>query len=86
MSVETGIPQSRLEGRLVRLQARELSDLAAQHRWFNDPEVMRYMQVRYPTSRAFQERYLERVSSPGFAGRISRWCERTTRRSSAACN
>lgn len=61
------VPGNPLEGRLVRLVAREPSEVEAQRRWFNDPAVIRFMQLRYPASRAEQERYLARVGQPSFA-------------------
>jgi RimJ/RimL family protein N-acetyltransferase len=40
------------DGELVRLRAMEPEDAAAQHRWFNDPDVTRYLAIRYPTAEA----------------------------------
>ena len=36
------------DGALVRLRAMEPEDAEAQHRWFNDLEVVRYLMPRYP--------------------------------------
>ncbi|HEX6031409.1 MAG TPA: GNAT family protein [Tepidiformaceae bacterium] len=42
--------QSPFEGRLVRLRAREETDLERFFRWLNDPEVTQYIELRYPVS------------------------------------
>ncbi|MGE0228288.1 MAG: GNAT family N-acetyltransferase [Dehalococcoidia bacterium] len=39
-----------LEGRLVRLRAREPADEELAYRYFNDPRVTEYLAVRYPFS------------------------------------
>jgi RimJ/RimL family protein N-acetyltransferase len=41
---------SPFEGRLVRLRAREDADLDRYHRWLNDPELTRFIEIRYPIS------------------------------------
>ena len=41
-----------LEGRLVRLRATEPGDRERVHAWLNDPEVMRYLTMRYPSAEA----------------------------------
>ena len=47
-----------LEGELVRLRAREMADLERAHRWVNDPEVTRFLKMRYPISMTIEERWL----------------------------
>lgn len=47
------------DGTLVRLRALEPEDIDAHHRWFNDPEITRYLATRYPLPRA---RTAERVA------------------------
>ena len=39
-----------LEGRLVRLRATEPADRERVHSWVNDPEVTRYLTMRYPST------------------------------------
>jgi RimJ/RimL family protein N-acetyltransferase len=64
--------KSPFEGDLVRLRAREASDAEANFRWMNDPEVMRFIQVRYPQSMRSQRMYLEGLAGPNFeASRFS---------------
>jgi RimJ/RimL family protein N-acetyltransferase len=47
-------------GKLVRLRAREMTDLENSIRWINDPEVTCFLggQARYPWSRAEEEDWL----------------------------
>ncbi|HEV8574303.1 MAG TPA: GNAT family protein [Dehalococcoidia bacterium] len=52
-----------LEGRLVRLRALEPSDLENAYTWVNDREVTQYLMVRYPWSRAREEKYLSEASA-----------------------
>jgi RimJ/RimL family protein N-acetyltransferase len=47
-----------LEGKLVRLRALEPEDLDREYTWINDREVTRFLSMRYPTSRAAEERWL----------------------------
>jgi [ribosomal protein S5]-alanine N-acetyltransferase len=44
-----------IEGELVNLRAREMSDLERNHRWMNDREVTRYLSMRYPISLMAEE-------------------------------
>jgi RimJ/RimL family protein N-acetyltransferase len=46
-------------GKLVRLRAIEKTDLASCHRWFNDPEVTRYMLATYPISALAEEGWVD---------------------------
>ena len=55
-----------LEGSLVRLRAREKTDLDRVHRWINDREVTQYLLARYPLSRAAEEKWLEASSCSNF--------------------
>ena len=47
-----------LEGKLVRLRAVEQEDLERDVTWVNDREVTRFLSMRYPISRAEEERWL----------------------------
>ena len=49
-----------LTGKLVRLRARDMTDLDNSLRWINDPEVTSYLggPARYPFSRAEEEAWL----------------------------
>ncbi len=58
--------QNPFEGNLVRLRAREQEDEPLIHAWFNDPEVTRYLTVRYPMSHAQERVFIERNSGPGY--------------------
>lgn len=55
-----------LEGSLVRLRAREKTDLDRVHRWINDREVTQYLLARYPLSRAAEEKWLEENADSSF--------------------
>jgi RimJ/RimL family protein N-acetyltransferase len=54
-----------LEGRLVRLRALEQSDAERAYTWVNDREVTQHLLMRYPMSRAQEERYLAETSEQG---------------------
>jgi len=54
-----------LEGKQVRLRAVEPDEVEPNYRWFNDPEVTRYLAVGYPISRAYEAQWLERRGSSG---------------------
>jgi RimJ/RimL family protein N-acetyltransferase len=56
-----------LEGTLVRLRALEPEDLDREYAWINDPEVTRFLSMRYPTSRAAEERWLRDRPANDFA-------------------
>lgn len=45
-------PAALLEGRLVRLRAREAADEARYYRWMNDPGVLEHLDTLYPVSHA----------------------------------
>jgi RimJ/RimL family protein N-acetyltransferase len=55
------------DGTLVRLRAMEPSDAEAQHRWFNDPEVLRHLASRYPVSAGAIAGRLEGAGAMTFA-------------------
>jgi len=55
-----------LEGELVRLRAREESDLDHVYRWFNDWQTIRFLGTRYPRSRAFERKWLT-AGDPAFS-------------------
>ena len=50
---------SPLEGRLVRLRAREPQDEAAFHAWFNDYAVTEFLAIRYPVSHLAERSMLD---------------------------
>jgi RimJ/RimL family protein N-acetyltransferase len=56
-----------VDGSLVRLRAMSPDDAAAQHRWLNDPEVTRYLGLRYPVSEAAIAGRLEGAGTMTFA-------------------
>jgi|KBSSwiStaDraftv2_1062776.scaffolds.fasta_scaffold487898_3 RimJ/RimL family protein N-acetyltransferase len=47
-----------LEGELVRLRAREESDLEVFYRWINDWETVKYLGARYPRTKKFETEWL----------------------------
>lgn len=49
-----------LEGRLVRLRAREPTDEPLAYEYFNDPEVTEYLTIRYPVSHRQEREILDR--------------------------
>jgi RimJ/RimL family protein N-acetyltransferase len=52
-----------IEGKLVNLRARELSDVERMTRWINDREVTRFMGNRYPWSSAAEEAFVRSTTS-----------------------
>ena len=62
-----------IEGKLVRLRALEAADVERAYTWVNDREVTAYLMLRYPMSRAQEEKYLSEASSEGssFPGRAT---------------
>jgi len=54
-----------LAGKLVRLRALEPADLERAYTWVNDREVTQYLMLRYPMSRAQEEKYLTETSGQG---------------------
>lgn len=57
---------SPLEGRLVRLRAREPEDEPLLHRWFNDPEVTEHLALRYPVSHQAEREFLEHAAEVSY--------------------
>lgn len=57
---------SPVEGRLVRLRAREPEDEPLLYRWFNDPEVTQHLTLRYPLSHAQEKAFIESTSRIGY--------------------
>jgi RimJ/RimL family protein N-acetyltransferase len=57
-----------LTGTLVRLRAFEPGDEERAQTWLNDGEVLHYLSMRYPVSRAEEERWLAEGSPNSFAG------------------
>jgi RimJ/RimL family protein N-acetyltransferase len=55
------------DGELVTLRAMEPGDAAAQHRWFNDPEVTRHLAWRYPIAAGALAARLAGAPAGGFA-------------------
>ncbi len=55
------------DGALVRLRAMEPADAEAQHRWLNDPEVTRYLAIRYPVAASAVAGRLEGAGPMTFA-------------------
>jgi RimJ/RimL family protein N-acetyltransferase len=60
-----------LEGKLVRLRPIELDDLERDVTWINDPEVTRYLSMRYPTSRVQEERWLRERPANSFENGVA---------------
>jgi RimJ/RimL family protein N-acetyltransferase len=61
-----------IEGKLVNLRAREMSDLERMAIWVNDREVARFQSVRYPWSLAAEEAFLRgQTASPIAYGNVS---------------
>ena len=56
-----------LEGATVRLRAIEAKDLERIHAWMNDPEVRRYVALRYPAPRESEERWRNERGANNFA-------------------
>ena len=52
-----------LEGKMVRLRALEAGDVERAYGWVNDREVTQYLMLRYPMSRAQEEKYLTESSA-----------------------
>lgn len=59
--------RSPYEGKLIRLRAREPEDEPLLYRWFNDPEVIENLTVRYPLSHAAERDFIERHSMIGYS-------------------
>lgn len=59
-----------LEGRLVRLRAQEVGDLERDYTWVNDREVTRYLAIRYPVSRAHEQRWLQEAPPNGYGSDV----------------
>lgn len=57
---------SPFEGDLIRLRAREQEDEPLLYQWFNDPEVTRFLTMRYPISHVGERVFIERNSEPGY--------------------
>jgi len=54
---------SLLEGKLVRLRARDPEDEPHLFQWFNDPEVTQYLTLRYPLSHAQEAEFIAKSAS-----------------------
>jgi RimJ/RimL family protein N-acetyltransferase len=52
-----------IEGKLVNLRAREMSDVERMTRWINDREVTRFLSARYPWSSAAEEAFVRGATS-----------------------
>ena len=55
-----------LEGRLIRLRAREPEDEPVMFRWVHDPEVTEFLSMRYPLSHAQELDFVSRTSAPSY--------------------
>lgn len=55
-----------IEGRMVRLRAREASDAERGHRWVNDWEVARFLVMRYPVSLTAEQGWIGSTPMPSF--------------------
>jgi RimJ/RimL family protein N-acetyltransferase len=54
-----------IEGKLINLRAREMSDVERMTRWVNDPEVRRFMGASYPWSLEAEDAFVRgQVSVP----------------------
>ncbi|MEX2247483.1 MAG: GNAT family protein [Dehalococcoidia bacterium] len=61
-----------IEGKIVNLRAREMTDLANFTRWINDTEVTRHLSMRYQMSLLAEEKWLsELVSQPMAYDRVA---------------
>jgi RimJ/RimL family protein N-acetyltransferase len=61
-----------IEGKLVNLRAREMTDVERMARWVNDREVARFQTARYPWSLAAEEAFVRgSVSAPIAYGNVS---------------
>lgn len=58
--------QRPLEGKLVRLRAREPEDEPFLWQTINDPEVTRFLMARYPFSHAQEKEWLEAQTKPDY--------------------
>ena len=56
-----------IEGKLVNLRAREMTDLERNYRWMNDREVTEYLGMRYPLSLAAEEVWMREGASKPMA-------------------
>jgi RimJ/RimL family protein N-acetyltransferase len=61
-------PSSLIAGRLVRLRARRLDDAERAVAWINDPEVARFLILRYPQSLEEEREWLRGTPRAGFHG------------------
>lgn len=59
-------PAPLIQGRLVRLRAREPADLDRAYQWINDYDVARFLILRYPQSREQEDAWLRNTPLAGF--------------------
>jgi len=59
-----------LEGKLVKLRPLEPEDLERAYGWMNNPEATYFLGMRYPISRAEEERWLREASANNFASGV----------------
>lgn len=59
-----------LEGKSVVLRALEPADLERAYKWMNDPEVRRYVAMRYPVARVDEQAWLRDRPPNSFAGGV----------------
>jgi RimJ/RimL family protein N-acetyltransferase len=61
-----------IEGKLVNLRAREMSDVERMTRWINDRDVTRFMGARYPWSAAAEDAFVRgKTTAPMGYGDVS---------------
>jgi len=60
-----------LEGKVVRLRPLEPEDLEREYTWINDQDVTRFLSMRYPTSRAVEERWLRERPPNDFSNGVA---------------
>lgn len=59
--------RSPYEGKLIRLRAREPEDEPMLYQWFNDPEVIEHLRIRYPLSHAQEQAFIRSTSEIAYA-------------------
>ena len=61
-------PVARIEGKLVRLRAREPEDAERGFRWINDHDVARFLIARYPISLEEEREFFRTTAKASFFG------------------
>jgi RimJ/RimL family protein N-acetyltransferase len=68
MTNDPGPATGLIQGNLVRLRARDLSDAERAYAWINDWEVARFLLLRYPQSLEEEREWLRSTPRSGFHG------------------